>query len=171
MNWPGGLTVYDVNGRGYAALTQDGIRVAATLSELFDAHIVSIVDIASSGVQDIVDDLGRHLRPGAIIAVHSTIDESSVTEAAKDLLRWGVHLVDAPVSGGPTAALMGELAVMIGATPEVFSALEAPFGQWASLVVHAGATGMGLRMKLAESLVQFATITAAQEAQHLVVCL
>lgn len=167
MKWPGGLTVYDANGSGYGALAGDGITVAATLTEALEADIVSIVDLKASGVDDLFCDLGRHLRPGTILAVHATVSESTITEAAHDLLRWGVHLVDAPVSGSPTAALMGELAVMIGATPEVFTILETPFSQWASLVVHAGATGMGCRMKLAESLWTFTRLEAAQEVQRL----
>lgn len=167
MKWPGGLTVYDANGSGYSALAGHGITVAATLTDALQADIVSIVDLAASGVNDLFCDLGRHLRPGTILAVHAAVAESTITEAARDLLRWSVHLVDAPVSGSPTAALMGEVAVMIGATPEVFAALEGPFSQWASLIVHAGATGMGLRMKLAESLWTFTRLAAAQEIQRL----
>lgn len=167
MKWPGGLTVYDVNGRGYSTMARDGIAIAATLTDALEADIVSIVDIAASGVDDLFDDLGRRLKAGTILAVHSTISESTLTQAANDLIRGDVHLVDAPVSGSPTAALIGELAVMVGATPEVFSNVEAPFSQWASLVVLAGATGMGLRMKLAESLLTFTTLAAAQEAQRL----
>ncbi len=57
----------------------------------------------------------RTRKPGTVIAIHSTISPDTAVELAEQLQPQGIHIVDAPVSGGGRAAEKGELAVMVGA--------------------------------------------------------
>src|SRR5699024_8150530 len=79
----------------------------------------------------------------------------------------GVHLVDAPVSGGAPGAEQGELAVMVGGPREVYDAIKPVLGLWAAMPVHAGDVGAGTQMKLARNLLHFISFTAASEASRL----
>jgi len=79
----------------------------------------------------------------------------------------GVHVIDAPISGGAPGAHKGQLATMVGAGDAVFERIKEPFGQWATLIVHAGEPGAGTRMKLARNMMHFVAYAAAAEAQRL----
>jgi 3-hydroxyisobutyrate dehydrogenase-like beta-hydroxyacid dehydrogenase len=114
-----------------------------------------------------VSELGAHAKPGTVIAIHSTIEPDTAGELADQLRPKGIHVVDAPVSGGAGAADKGELAVMVGADDEAYELVKPVFKQWASMVVRAGEPGAGTRMKLARNMLTFIGFAAACEAQQL----
>ncbi len=118
-------------------------------------------------VRDVVGQLAEHAKPGTVIAIHSTIEPDTASELADELRPKGIHIVDAPVSGGAGAADKGELAVMVGADDEAYDKVKPVFKQWASLVVRAGAPGAGTRMKIARNMLTFIGFTAACEASRL----
>ncbi len=51
-------------------------------------------------VREVVGELGEHAAPGTVIAIHSTIEPDTAAELAEQLRDRGIHVVDAPVSGG-----------------------------------------------------------------------
>ena len=102
-----------------------------------------------------------------MIAIHSTISDTTAVELAQELEPQGIHIVDAPVSGGGRAAKKGELAVMVGATTRRSQLVKEPFSRWASLVIHAGQPGAGTRMKLARNMLHVHFFAAACEASKL----
>ncbi len=102
-----------------------------------------------------------------MFAIHSTISDTTAVELAKALQSHGIHVVDAPVSGGAGAAEKGELATMVGAEREVYERIKPVFKQWASMVIHAGEPGAGTRMKLARNMLTFTSYAAACEAMRL----
>ena len=112
-------------------------------------------------------ELAAHAKPGTVIAIHSTIEPDTAGELAEQLRPKGIHIVDAPVSGGAGAADKGELAVMVGADDEAYDTVKPVFKQWASMVVRAGEPGAGTRMKLARNMLTFIGFAAACEAQKL----
>ena len=117
-------------------------------------------------VRDVVGELAAHAKPGTVIAIHSTIEPDTAVELAEQLRPNGIHIVDAPVSGGGGAADKGELAVMVGADDEAYERVKPVFKQLASLVVHAGEPGAGTRMKLARNMLTFIGFAAACEAHE-----
>src|SRR5581483_5506117 len=91
----------------------------------------------------------------------------TAVELSQQLSERGIHIVDAPVSGGAAAAAKGELATMVGAERSVYERIKPAFKQWASLVIHAGQPGAGTRMKLARNMLTFTSYAAACEAMKL----
>jgi 3-hydroxyisobutyrate dehydrogenase-like beta-hydroxyacid dehydrogenase len=118
-------------------------------------------------VREVVGELAAHAKPGTVIAIHSTISDATAVELAAELKPQGIHIVDAPVSGGAAAAAKGELATMVGAEREVYERIKPAFKHWASLVIHAGEPGAGTRMKLARNMLTFTSYVAACEAMKL----
>src|ERR1700756_3646762 len=167
VGWPGGVTVFDVRAQAMAPFVDAGARGAADVGEVASADIISITVLDDAQVREVVAAIAAHAGPGTVIAIHSTIADGTAAELAGALSDKGIHVVDAPVSGGAPAAAKGQLATMVGATPEAFALVREPFSRWAGLVVHAGEPGAGTRMKLARNLLHFVAFAAAGEAQRL----
>jgi 3-hydroxyisobutyrate dehydrogenase-like beta-hydroxyacid dehydrogenase len=170
VDWPGGLIVYDVRLEAMTPLAEAGAQLADSLADVAKADIISVTVLNDEQVRDVVageNGLARYAKPGTIIAIHSTISDTTAVELARQLQPEGIHIVDAPISGGGGAAEKGKLAVMVGADDLAFERLKAPFSQFASMVIHAGEPGAGTRMKLARNMLTFIGFAAACEAQKL----
>jgi 3-hydroxyisobutyrate dehydrogenase-like beta-hydroxyacid dehydrogenase len=91
------------------------------------------------------------------IAVETTIDQ------ARRAAEFGVHYVDAPVSGGQLGARNATLAIMVGASEEDFTStahLLAVLGR----PVRVGPVGCGQLAKLVNQLIVAGTIAIVSEA-------
>jgi 3-hydroxyisobutyrate dehydrogenase-like beta-hydroxyacid dehydrogenase len=167
VGWPGGLVVFDVRPEVMKSFAERGVECAESVAGVAEADVISVTVLNDEQVRDVVGELAAHARPGTVFAIHSTIKPETAAELAERLAPKGIHIVDAPVSGGAGAAKNGELAVMVGADEEAFAKVEPVFARWASLVVHAGMPGDGTRMKLARNMLHFISFTAAGEASKL----
>jgi 3-hydroxyisobutyrate dehydrogenase-like beta-hydroxyacid dehydrogenase len=167
VEWPGGLTVYDIRAEAMTPLAEKGASLADSIADVAQAELIHIVVLNDAQVREVVDELAAHAKPGTIIAIHSTISDTTAVELAATFSRQGIHIVDAPVSGGAGAAAKGELATMVGADREVYERIKPAFKQWASMVIHAGEPGAGTRMKLARNMLTFTSYVAACEAMKL----
>lgn len=165
--WPGGLIVFDVRAESMAPFAELGVTLAGSVAEVAKADVISVTVLNDEQVRDVVTQLAEHAAPGTVIAIHSTIEPTTAVELAEQLRPKGIHIVDAPVSGGAHAASKGELAVMVGADDEAYDKVKPVFKQWASLVVRAGEPGAGTKMKLARNMLTFIGFAAACEAQKL----
>ncbi|MDZ7881987.1 MAG: NAD(P)-dependent oxidoreductase [Mycobacterium sp.] len=166
-DWPGGLIVFDVRTEAMTPLAELGAQLADDVAGVAAADVISVTVLNDAQVRDVVTQLGEHAAAGTVIAIHSTIEPATAPELAELLRPKGIHIVDAPVSGGAGAADKGELAVMVGADEEVYNTVKPVFKKWASLVVRAGEPGAGTRMKLARNMLTFIGFAAANEAQFL----
>jgi 3-hydroxyisobutyrate dehydrogenase-like beta-hydroxyacid dehydrogenase len=165
--WPGGVTVYDIRTEAMTPLAEAGASLADSIADVAAADIVHVTVLDDAQVRQVVGELAAHAKPGTVIAIHSTISDTTAAELADELKQQDIHIVDAPVSGGAGAAEKGELATMVGAEREVYERIKPAFKQWASLVIHAGAPGAGTRMKLARNMLTFTSYAAACEALKL----
>ena len=167
VGWPGGLIVRDVREETTAPFAAAGAAVATGLADVAAAELISITVLDDTQVREVVADLAEHASPGTVIAIHSTIADSTAEQLAAELAPRGIHVIDAPVSGGAAGAEKGELATMVGAPREIYERVKPVFRQWASLVIHAGEPGSGTRMKLARNMLTFTSFAAAAEAMRL----
>ena len=166
-DWPGGLIVFDVRTEAMTPLVELGASLADSVADVAKADVISVTVLNDAQVREVVAQLGEHAAAGTVIAIHSTIEPATAPELAEQLRPKGIHIVDAPVSGGAGAADKGELAVMVGADEEAYNTVKPVFKKWASLVVRAGEPGAGTRMKLARNMLTFIGFAAANEAQFL----
>lgn len=165
--WPGGVTVFDIRTDAMTPLAEKGARLADSVADVAAADIIHITVLNDAQVREVVGELAAHAKPGTVIATHSTISDTTAVELARDLKERGIHIVDAPVSGGAAAAAKGELATMVGADREVYERIKPAFKHWAAVVIHAGEPGAGTRMKLARNMLTFTSYAAACEAMKL----
>jgi 3-hydroxyisobutyrate dehydrogenase-like beta-hydroxyacid dehydrogenase len=139
--WPGGLVVFDIRDDVMVPFADAGASVAGSIADVAAADIISVTVLNDAQVREVVCELARHAAAGTVIAIHSTISDITAAELAAELAGEGIHVIDAPVSGGAGAAQKGELATMVGAPREVYERIKPVFKQWASLVIHAGEPG------------------------------
>ncbi len=101
-------------------------------------------------------------RKGLIIIDMSTIAPAVSRKLAQEAAARGVHMLDAPVSGGSQGAINGTLTIMIGGEREIFEqarpVLEA-MGKKEN-IVHVGPHGSGQVIKLVNNML-VGTIAAA----------
>lgn len=97
--------------------------------------------------------IASSMKEGAAVLLTSTVGGAAVQAVAPRLAEAGLHLVDAPVSGGPTRAGEGTLLVVVGADDAAWErtlpVLEAMSG---TLVRVGSAPGDGQAMKTVNQL-------------------
>ena len=147
-------------------ITEDGRIFLVPTPGHVEGH-VSVVVRDDDQVRDVTTELLAASRPGLVIAIHSTIKASTAIALAEVAEPLGVHIVDAPISGGAMGAHAGTLAVMVGGEAGAVELCRPVFGHFASLVSHLGPVGSGTRAKLARNLLHFVAFTAVGEAQRL----
>lgn len=107
---------------------------------LYDADATDAVLFGTEGLMEGV-------RPGTVLAVHATVGPGYVIRLASQLAERDVHVVDAPVSGGPAAAT-GRLLVITGGDEEPLARCAPMFATYAETVVHTGGVGSAQATKL-----------------------
>jgi 3-hydroxyisobutyrate dehydrogenase-like beta-hydroxyacid dehydrogenase len=166
--WADGLVVFDVRPEAAEPLVEQGAALAASVADVGAAcDVVSVMVLNDEQVRTVVADLLTTMGAGSVIAVHSTIRAETAEELAATADQQGVHLIDAPVSGGFMGAHQGTLAVMVGGERDAYERVKDVFACFATVVVHMGPAGAGTRTKLARNLMHFVAYTAAGEAQRL----
>ncbi len=168
VDWPGGLTVFDVRSEACDPLVANGANRAGSVRELAAAcDVISVMVRDDAQVWEVLQEVLVEARPGTVVAVHSTIGLDTAVALAEAASAQGIEVVDAPVSGGFMGAHAGNLAVMVGGDPDAVERCRGPFETWAALVSHLGPVGTGTKAKLARNLLHFVAFTAAGEAQRL----
>jgi 3-hydroxyisobutyrate dehydrogenase len=114
-------------------------------------------------------DVIGHAPAQALLLDCSTIDVATAREVAEAATAAGHAMVDAPVSGGITAANAGSLTFMVGGTPAAFTAAERILAAMGKAVIHAGAAGAGQAAKICNNLILGATMIATCEAFNLAI--
>jgi 3-hydroxyisobutyrate dehydrogenase-like beta-hydroxyacid dehydrogenase len=163
--------VFDLAAPPVEDLVGLGARAAATprdAAEGCDAIGVCVRDDAD--VLDVclrADGLLAGARPGAVIAIHSTVLPSTAEQVAAEAAPRGIGVIDACVSGGAAGAEHGALIVMAGGEADALERARPYLDAFARKVVHAGSIGSGCKAKLCNNLLTYLAWTAAFEAHTL----
>jgi 3-hydroxyisobutyrate dehydrogenase len=103
------------------------------------------------------------LRPGSVVVDMGSSAPSSTAELAATAARSGVHLVDAPVSGGVAKAATGQLSIMAGGEPAAFKTIQPLLEQIGSRITVVGKVGAGHALKALNNLLSAVGLVAAAE--------
>ena len=143
-----------------------GASAAASVAQLgAQCDLVGICVVDDAGVAAICRQLIPAMRPGSLIAIHSTILPESAVALAAQCTERGIALIDAPVSGGAPAAAAGALTVMCGGSAAAFEAAKPVFECFGKLIVRVGGdVGAGQRAKLVNNALMAANMGLAHAA-------
>ncbi|HEY4022908.1 MAG TPA: NAD(P)-dependent oxidoreductase [Pseudonocardiaceae bacterium] len=132
----------------------------AAVGAICDVLGICVFDAA--GVDEVL--FGPHgvlesAAPGTTILVHSTVSPADVRSFAQRAEPHDVIVLDAPVSGGPSAAAAGELLVLLGGPADARRRVEPVVDSYAGRVIHFPEVGSAQLAKLVNN-----TLLAAQMA-------
>ncbi|MBE2197313.1 MAG: NAD-binding protein [Anaerolinea sp.] len=103
-------------------------------------------------------------RPGSLVVDHSTISPLATQEMAAQLAEKGVHMLDAPISGGSEGAANGTLSIMVGGDAAQFDRALPAFQAMGKTITHVGPNGAGQMVKLVNQILVVVTMQAVGEA-------
>jgi 3-hydroxyisobutyrate dehydrogenase-like beta-hydroxyacid dehydrogenase len=165
------LWVYDVAQAPVAELSTRGARCGAHARELA-AHC-RIIGLCVRDETDVgallhgPEGLLAHMAADTIIAVHSTVAQAPLLGWAAAARQRGIWLIDAPITGGASAAQAATLTYMVGGERHVIERCRPLFMTSGQKLIHAGAVGAGILLKLCNNLMTYAALAAVHEAERL----
>ena len=162
------LVVTDVRGETADALVAEGATWADDPAGVAAASDVVLLSLPTPAiVESVVAGPGGILetvREGHVVFDTSTNSRAVVLRLASLLAERGAHLLDAPVSGGPTGAESGRLAVLVGGDADVFEQNRALLETFADRPVRVGDVGHATVAKLVHNSMSYMINTAFAEA-------
>jgi 3-hydroxyisobutyrate dehydrogenase len=163
--------VYDIDKPAVDELAEKGAEGCQSVAELARkcAHIgICVRD--DQQVEELLygeDGILANAARDSIVAIHSTVTQASLLKWVRDAAGRGVHLLDAPITGGAHRAAEGTLCYMVGGDEAVVERCRPVFMTSAEKVVHAGETGSGIALKLCNNFIQYTEFVAMAEATRL----
>ncbi len=150
-------------------LAAAGVRAGRNVGDVVrDASVVFLSLPSGEAVASLAraeDGLLAHVRPGQIVVDLSTSPVELTRTLADEFAQRGATLVDAPVARTRAAAESGTLAVMVGATPEVFARVRPLIACFATDIALCGPVGCGQVVKIMNNMVLFEAVVALAEAK------
>ena len=161
-------TVYDLDAEPVQELVAGGARAAASPREVGErADVIGICVPADEHVRAVVygtDGLLASVKPGAVIAIHSTVLPGTAVEIAEAARAHGVAVLDACVTGGHERAKQKQITYMVGGDVDALERARPMLEATSMKVVHAGELGNGAKLKLCINLVTYIQWAAAYES-------
>jgi 2-hydroxy-3-oxopropionate reductase len=145
--------------------------LCATPAELGRHCMVVFTIITSSAdVEDVAlgaNGLIEGMVPDSVLVDCSTIAPDAARHVAAELAGKGIHMLDAPVSGGTQGAIDATLAIMAGGDAAVLERVRPLLDCLGKRIVHIGPNGAGQVAKACNQMIMVAAIEAAAEAMRL----
>lgn len=161
------LTVHDLRLEMAKTLLNSGAswvdtpRAVAEASEIVFTSLpgpeeVEAVAIGKNGIIE-------GIRPGGVFIDLSTSSPTLARHIYRLFKDKGAHMMDAPVSGGPTGAKTGKLAVMVGGDEEVYQRCKPMLDTIGDKVSYTGKIGCGSICKLMHNCIGYGLRTVTAE--------
>lgn len=162
------LCVFNRTAARTAPFVERGASAAATPADLAracDVILICVTDTAS--VEEVVfgaSGLASASQAGHLVVDLSTIDPMATRAMAARLERLcGASWVDAPVSGGPSGARAGTLAVMAGGDEAQIDRARPVLMSFAGRVTRMGPLGCGMATKACNQMLNFGAAAVIAE--------
>jgi 2-hydroxy-3-oxopropionate reductase len=161
------LTVWNRTASKMDEFVSAGAKVAKSPADL--ASQCDIIMICVSDTPDmeavILGERGvlEGAQEGALVIDHSTISPHATRQIAAKLNEKGVHMLDAPISGGSEGAAKGTLSIMIGGEAEQVERAMPYLKAFGKAITHVGPQGAGQMVKLVNQILVVVTGLAVSE--------
>lgn len=162
------LMVYDVRLPAIEKVTAEGAIKATSpvhVGQSCDVIFTMLPD--SPHVEEVVrghSGILKEAAKGTIIVDMSSIAPAMAVSLAESASARGIHLLDAPVSGGEPKAIDGTLSIMVGGEEEIFKKVEPLLLIMGASALYMGGAGSGNITKLANQIMVALHLAAVSEA-------
>ena len=165
------LRVYDRNQATLDEMKAAGATVCGSSAETAEGVDLVITMLPNSPhVKSVMledDKLAEKMPKTAAFIDCSSINPVASREIAAGLAKYGIDMLDAPVSGGQPMAVAGTLSFMVGGKQEVFDRFKPVLEAMGKSVVLCGDIGAGNVTKLCNQTIVAVNIAALAEAMQM----
>jgi len=166
------VTGYDIDQRQCEIASKENVSVALSAREAVDEATTVLVAVRGHEELDEVlfggNGIAEHLKPGTVLCVLMAVGVREIQQVANRLAPLGIHLIDAPISGGGQRARRGELVTLVGGSIETVNAVKPILEHLAATVIHVGQrVGDGQAMKAVNQLLVAVNLAGVAEAMTL----
>ena len=169
-----GFTVYayDVRPQVLRDFARKGGKACASPGEVgAKAPVVIVLVVNADQTAEVLfgrNGAAARMARGSVVIASATVAPAFAEEVGAHLKGMGIHMIDAPVSGGAARAASGQLSIMASGAREAFTRAEAALSAIAAKVYRLGDTpGMGSKVKMINQLLAGVHIAASAEAMAL----
>lgn len=149
-------------------LAQAGAAVAASPAAVAASSSLVIVCVSDTpDVEEVLlgpNGVINGIRPGSLVIDCSTISPTITRAIAARFKEVGVHMLDAPVSGGSEGAAKGTLSIMVGGDAAQLERAMPVLQVMGKTITHVGEHGSGQMAKLVNQVLVVVTMQAVAEA-------
>ena len=150
------VTAFDLSAGAAGQARSQGLRVAASAAEAVEGATVVVSMLpASRHVESLflgeTGLLGK-LAAGTVVIDCSTIAPASAKKVAEAATGHGLHVIDAPVSGGTAGAAAGTLTFIVGGEATALERARPVLQAMGKNIFHMGASGSGQVAKLCNNM-------------------
>ncbi|MFT4432956.1 L-threonate dehydrogenase [Caballeronia sp. 15715] len=165
----------DVRAQVLEAFAGEGGITCATPAELgSQCEVVVTVVVNAAQTETVLFGSETHsgavstMNPGGVVLACATVSPAFAIELGKRVEAAGLHMLDAPLSGGAARAASGEMTMMTSGPEAAFEACEDVLEAIAGKVYRMGDEhGAGSKVKIINQLLAGVHIAAAAEAMAL----
>jgi hypothetical protein len=161
------VTVFDLAPEPLARRRAEGAGVAGSVAEIVNKSDIVFLCLPSARHALAVfegDGILKNIRSGQVVVDLGTSSVNQTRDFARQLQARGAMWADAPIARTRQAAQEGTLSVMVGASPELYAAIEPLIRCFATDVTLCGDVGAGQVTKILNNMVLFETVNALAEA-------
>jgi 3-hydroxyisobutyrate dehydrogenase len=161
------VIAFDLSPEPLARLKAEGADAASSVADVIAGSEILFLCLPSAKHVRAVfegDGILKNIRQGQIVIDLGTSSVTQTRDFAAQLQAKAAAWADAPIARTRQAAQDGTLSVMVGASPELYAAIEPLIRCFATDVTHCGGTGAGQVTKILNNMVLFETVNALAEA-------
>lgn len=150
------LTVFNRTPSKADSLLSLGCKSASVAEIAASSDIIFTMVGFPKDVEDVIlgaDGVLNNARPGAMIVDHTTSSPNLAQKLNELCEKRGVHILDAPVSGGEVGAKEARLAIMVGGNPDVFNSAKEVMKHYGANIQLMGTSGAGQHTKMTNQIV------------------
>jgi len=161
------VIAFDLSPEPLARLRAEGATVAGAVAEVVGNSEIAFLCLPSAKHARAVfegDGILKNIKAGQVVVDLGTSSVKQTRDFARQLQAKSAVWAEAPIARTRQAAQDGTLSVMVGASPELFAAIEPLIRCFATDVTNCGDVGAGQVTKILNNMVLFQTVNALAEA-------
>ena len=145
-------------------LATQGLKACASIADVAKQADAIFLSLHSpKAVEEVCDAIAAAKGRAHVVVDMSTTPVKLTKALHTRLAKGGITLVDAPVAGMRARAHAGTLSIMVGASPEMFAAVQPHLAHMGE-ATHCGEVSFGQVVKALNNMVVFMTVNALAEA-------
>jgi len=162
------VKVFDISQDVIKIAKQSGLDVINSMEELLQGAttVISMLPEGKHVRSLYLGDNGilKKIPKDCLIIDCSTIDIETSLELGNAAKKIGINMIDAPVTGGVMGARIGKLNFLVGGSDEAVAIAKPLFDIMGQKILHAGAQGSGVGVKICNNMSLGISMIASAEA-------